>query len=138
MTCNLQEIIIPLLQTLESTKMRLGDAEAANNVELSKLLLSNILLICKIFFSLNSPGLTEVRCQLDPVPSKVPLEMYLVSQRFTVKRVPTGSLACLRGSAVAMSWFPGTASAIQASRVDSKGVERLLDSWEEFEVCEPW
>lgn len=54
-----QQLIIPLWETLKKLSSELqantGDVHAA------RLTLSSIRLVCRIFYSLNSPGLTEVR-----------------------------------------------------------------------------
>ena len=53
-----QQLIVPLWETLKKLSTELqantGDVHAA------KLTLSSIRLVCRIFYSLNSPGLTEV------------------------------------------------------------------------------
>ena len=54
-----QQLIVPLWETLKKLSSELqantGDVHAA------RLTLSSIRLVCRIFYSLNSPGLTEVR-----------------------------------------------------------------------------
>ncbi|GAB4819020.1 hypothetical protein N2152v2_006066 [Parachlorella kessleri] len=52
-----QQLVAPLLATLQALSKRV--AEAAGQAEPLRLLLSNVQLVASIFYSLNSPGLTE-------------------------------------------------------------------------------
>lgn len=53
-----QQLVRPLLATLQGLSKRV--AEAGGAAEPLRLLLSSVQLVASIFYSLNSPGLTEV------------------------------------------------------------------------------
>lgn len=55
-----QSVVQPLLQTLKALDTQLESATQAKDTNQAKSLLSSIRLALRVFFSLNSPGLTEV------------------------------------------------------------------------------
>lgn len=56
-----QALVNPLLAALQSLTAQVTAAAAAGQLEALRLLLGSVRLVCRVFFSLNSPGLTEVR-----------------------------------------------------------------------------
>lgn len=63
-----QQMVQPLLQTLQRLDEQLLKASQSGNNAEAKNLLSSIRLALRVFFSLNSPGLTEVQPALLPTP----------------------------------------------------------------------
>jgi hypothetical protein len=56
-----QQLVAPLLAALQALSKHVG--EAGGQPDALRPLLANVQLVASIFYSLNSPGLTEVRLQ---------------------------------------------------------------------------
>jgi hypothetical protein len=70
-----QALVQPLLACLQGLSKKVAELAAAGEgaVEALRLVLSNVQLVASIFYSLNSPGLTEVRVWgLQQLPATMP------------------------------------------------------------------